>query len=60
MTSPSIIHDHEHWRQRAEEARAIASQMDPESRRMMLTIAESYDKLAQRAEERAGKLPQSQ
>jgi hypothetical protein len=58
MANQSIIHDHQHWRQRAEEARAVAEQMaDPEARRMMLNIADGYDKLAQRAEERMGKLP---
>jgi hypothetical protein len=49
----SHINDPAHWRQRAEEARVHAEQMtDPESRRMMLNIAEDYEKLAKRAEER--------
>ena len=50
---PSLWDDPEHWRSRAEEARATADQMrDLESRRVMLGIAESYDELAARAEAR--------
>jgi hypothetical protein len=45
--------DPEHWRARAEEARVHAEQMkDPETRRMMLGIAESYEQIARRADER--------
>jgi F0F1-type ATP synthase membrane subunit b/b' len=41
----------EHWRERAEEARAQASQMRDESaRRTLLDIAENYDQLAEQAE----------
>lgn len=50
---PALWNDPEHWRSRAEEARATADQMhDLESRRVMLGIAEGYDKLAARAESR--------
>ena len=58
-TSASIATDPKHWRDRAEEARAMAVQMsDRETRNMMLDIAESYEKLANRAEKRAaGLLP---
>ena len=58
-TSASIATDPKHWRDRAEEARAMAVQMsDREARNMMLDIAESYEKLANRAEKRAaGLLP---
>jgi hypothetical protein len=48
-----LLNNAEHWRDRAEEARTHAEQLtDPEAKRMMLSIAESYEKLAQRAEER--------
>jgi len=61
MKNPSFIHDPAHWRQRAEEARTIAEQMsDPEAKRMMLEIAEDYEKLAKRAEERTAKRPPSE
>jgi hypothetical protein len=58
-TSASIATDPKHWRDRAEEARAMAVQMsDREARNMMLDIAKSYEKLANRAEKRAaGLLP---
>src|SRR5262249_1765233 len=51
VTSP--INDRMHWRERAEEARVHAEQItDPESKQAMLRIAEDYEKLAKRAEER--------
>jgi hypothetical protein len=41
----------QHWRDLAEQARAHAIKTeDPESRRMMIGIADGYDNLAQRAE----------
>jgi hypothetical protein len=41
------------WRERAEEARVQAEQMsNEEARRACLKIAESYERLAVRAEER--------
>lgn len=41
----------DYWRERAEEARAQASEMrDPGSRRTMLEIAENYEQLAEQAE----------
>jgi len=41
----------EQYRERAEESRAIAEQMnDPEARATMLRIAEDYEKLAYRME----------
>jgi len=51
MSPRPLIHDAEHWRKRAEEARRLAERMmDLESRRVMLEIAKSYDELAARAE----------
>jgi hypothetical protein len=50
----SFINDPEHWRQRAEEARTVAEQMnEPQSKEAMLRIAKDYEHLAERAEQRA-------
>jgi len=50
----SFINDPEHWRHRAEEIRTLADDMKDEiSKQMMLRIAQDYERLAQRAEERA-------
>jgi hypothetical protein len=50
-----LINDAQHWRDRAEEARAHADQMhDATARAMTLGIAEGYEKLARRADERNG------
>jgi len=49
-----VTDDPRHWRDRAEEARIQAGDMrNHDARRQMLQIAEGYDRLAQRAEERA-------
>jgi hypothetical protein len=49
------IKDARHWRDRAAEIRARATDMqDGASRRVMLSIAESYELLAERAD-RAGR-----
>jgi|HubBroStandDraft_3_1064219.scaffolds.fasta_scaffold2037349_1 hypothetical protein len=49
----TLMNNPVHWRNRAEEARVNAEQIsDPESKRMMLEIAEGYLRLAERAERR--------
>jgi hypothetical protein len=50
----SAINDPEHWRQRAQEMRDLAAEVnDPLFKQTMLRIAADYDRLATRAEERA-------
>jgi hypothetical protein len=49
----SLLDNPAHWQERAEEARSIAEQMsDPDSKRMMLRIAEDYERLAAHARRR--------
>jgi hypothetical protein len=56
MPASFSVDDPAHWRVRAEEARTLADEMSDEiSRKMMLQIAEGYERLAKRAEERAKK-----
>jgi hypothetical protein len=51
MAQLPIRLDPQHWRDRADEARANAAQLtDLDSRRLMLEIAATYDHLAQKAE----------
>lgn len=46
-----LLNNPESWRQRAAEARTIASGMtDPAAKRTMLGVAQSYELLAERAE----------
>jgi hypothetical protein len=54
MPDVPLFSDPEHWRRRAEEARALAEQMASEQhRKMMLKIADDYDDLAVRAATRS-------
>jgi hypothetical protein len=56
----SFINDPNHWRDRAEEARTLAQQMnDEDTKAAMLRIAKDYERLAARAEQRAKGSPQS-
>jgi hypothetical protein len=51
-----LLKDPKHWRARADEARRMANQLaDPEAKKTMIGIADSYDRLALRAEIRMGK-----
>jgi hypothetical protein len=51
-----LFDDPKHWRKRAEQARTLAEQMsEPASKKMMLDIAKDYERLAERAEQRARK-----
>ena len=53
MTLQSI-NDAKHWRDRAAEMRVLSGEMkDFEARTLMLKLANDYDKLADRAEDRA-------
>ena len=49
----SILHDPKHWWNRAEEVRSLADDMrDETSKSMMLRIAEGYEQIATRIENR--------
>jgi len=53
MAETHILDDPEHWRDRADEIRSLAEQMsDAQTRRMLGGVADDYEKLAKRAEER--------
>jgi hypothetical protein len=55
-----FMNDPKHWRDRAADARALASEMrDLDSQAMMLRLADDYDNLAIRAEKRAHDKPPS-
>ena len=57
-----ILDNPEQWLQRAEEARSIAEELsDPESRRMILRIAEDYERLTTPASRRKkGRMAQAE
>jgi hypothetical protein len=49
-----LINDADRWRRRAEEARALAEQLNGYQARMaMLAVADDYDKIARRSEGRS-------
>jgi hypothetical protein len=51
--SVRLLHDPEHWRQRAAELRLIAeSTRDADARATLLRIVADYERLARRAEQR--------
>jgi hypothetical protein len=51
MVTKLPIDDPDYFWSRAEEARVMAEQMtDPEAKRMMLGVVQTYEKLARRAE----------
>jgi hypothetical protein len=55
-----LFHDPQHWREHAEAARRLAAEIiDPPSRRTMLEIAESYERLARRTEQKLQELETS-
>jgi hypothetical protein len=51
--SVGLFNNAKHWQERAQEARVHAEQLtDPAAKRMMLEIAESYQRFAKKAQER--------
>ena len=50
------INDSKHWRDRAAKMRVLSDEIkDLDAQRMMLKLANDYDKLADRAEDRAAR-----
>jgi hypothetical protein len=51
------LDDPEHWRSRAEEAKTLAELMQhPDTRRIMLGIAEGYERIARHIEIRLSRI----
>ena len=58
--SPTFLNDSRRWRDRADEMRSLASETsDPESRMILLRLANDYELLARRAERLANELRQA-
>jgi hypothetical protein len=56
----SLVNDPKHWRDRAREKRALAERLrNEQAKQAVLRIANDYERLAQRAEERSRGSPQS-
>jgi predicted Rossmann-fold nucleotide-binding protein len=56
---PLLHNDPEHWRKRAAEARELAAKMtDHVGKENMMAVAESYDRIAERAAQRRSEAPQ--
>jgi len=54
----SLFNDPKRWRERAEEMRALSEYMNDDAvRQTMMSLADDYDRLAQRAEERVREAP---
>jgi hypothetical protein len=45
----NLLDDVQHWRNRAEQARVLAEQMNSLAREMMHRIASNYDRIAEQA-----------
>ncbi|MBM3547134.1 MAG: hypothetical protein FJX54_09275 [Alphaproteobacteria bacterium] len=52
-----LLNDPDHWRKRAEDARARAETFTGTAREAMLGIADSYETLARHAERRRSAMP---
>jgi len=55
VSQASRINDSSHWRERAQQMRALAeAATDAAAKEAMLRVAREYDRLAERADLRAG------